>query len=103
MQDRKGVLSNVARTTYSHASVLQENQAMRPEGDKTAGCGLQYLLLWPLYGDDAAAPYICGAVPLIATVRYLAVGLGLLKDTGLLLSTSVSTLVEALDVILQGK
>lgn len=57
---------------------------------RNAGCGLQYLLLWPLYDDGAAAPYICGAVPLIATLRYLAVGLRLLKDEGLLLSTSVS-------------
>ena len=60
------------------------------------GCGLEYLLLWPLYGHDEVARYWCGAVPLIATLRYLAVGLGFLDDTALVLSTSVSQSLSGL-------
>lgn len=53
------------------------------------GCGLQYLLLWQFFDATPAAPYWCGAVPLIAALRYMLVGLGIIKDQELLYSTSV--------------
>ncbi len=55
-----------------------------------AGCGLVYLLCWPLYDPGAAwSACLCASVPALATAHFLLVGAGLQRDPELVRSFTV--------------
>jgi hypothetical protein len=55
-----------------------------------AGCGLVFLLCWPLYDPRAAwSACLCASVPALATAHFLLVGAGLQRDPDLVRSFTV--------------
>lgn len=43
--------------------------------------GPLYIALWPIYSNDPEAKFICAIVPLVVTLRFALIGLGLKKSS----------------------
>ncbi len=54
-----------------------------------AGMGTTFVMCWPLFGDSWTAALAAASIPFAATLHFIAVGLGITKDAGLVSGTTV--------------
>ena len=74
----------------SYSAPFSSTASLLSDTHFPAGCGLLYLLCWPLYAPGwpwSAA--LCASVPALATLHFVLVGLGLQSDQDLVRSFSV--------------